>query len=51
MVMEFIDGLQVIYIKDSTRKIKDMEQVKCSGMMEVIIMDNGQMVYNMDMEN
>lgn len=42
-----IDGHPVTIIKDITKMIRDISMVKCTGMMEVFIKENGAMEFNM----
>ena len=44
------NGHQAIIIRDTIRMTKDISMVKCTGVMEVFIKENGVMVSNMAME-
>jgi hypothetical protein len=44
-----ISGLLEIFIKDTTRMIKDISMERCTGMMGVYTKVNGMMECNMDM--
>jgi hypothetical protein len=46
-VLGFLLGNQVIFIEDVTRKMKDMDMVKCIGLTEVATKASGKMVFSM----
>lgn len=50
MASEFLLGLRVTSIKESTARMKDMEKEKCSGQMEQDISVNGVTAYSMVQE-
>lgn len=49
-VMGSFDGQVEISIKETISMMKDMDMVKCTGLMEVFTRDNGRKGYNTGME-
>ena len=45
--MEFLNGRMEIYTRGIFLMIKNMDTVKCTGMMDLVIKVNGKMVYNL----
>lgn len=49
MGMEYLHGLQEMYIKEIINQMLEMDMDKCIGVMEVIIKGNGEVEYKMEM--
>jgi hypothetical protein len=49
MEMEFLLGRVVMYTKVITKMMKEMDMVKCSGLMDLGIKESGKRASNMEM--
>ena len=49
MDMEYLHGLQEMYIKEIINQMLEMDMDKCIGVMVVIIKGNGEVEYKMEM--